>query len=252
MIHLPTLPGAPNADDRPVAAIADAACADARQLQEGGIDGLLLQNASDHPPRRAVPRTTVAAYAAVAAAVRRVTDLPLGISVLKSDPEASFGIALAADARFVRLKSYVGVEIGAEGMVMGCAAEAVRLRRELGATDQIEIWADAVQPTSRPLGDVTASELVSWCVAFGKADRVIVTGRSLDESLEIIRDARPLVQTPLIVGGGVEPDRAGDALLAADGVIVGRYLRGGSLTNAIDPDRVREFVWAARSSDSRA
>lgn len=249
MIHLAPLPGAPNANGRSIGSIATAAIEDARRLQEGGIDVLLLQNANDHPPRSRVPKTTAAAYAVVAAAVRRASDLPLGISVLKSDPESSFAVALAADAQYVRLKSYVGVEVGAEGLVGGCAADAVRLRRELGARDRIEIWADAVQPTSRPLAPVAPAELVAWCATFGLADRVIVTGRSLDESLAIIEAARPAVRSPLLVGGGVAPDQAAEVLRSADGLIVGRYLRAQSLTGAIDLDRVREFVAAARSRD---
>jgi membrane complex biogenesis BtpA family protein len=246
MIHLPPLPGAPNADGRPVAEITEIACEDARRLEEGGIDAILLQNANDHPPRKTIPPPAVAAYAVVAAAVRRVISVPLGISVLKSDPAASFAIAVASEAGFVRLKSYVGVEIGAEGLVEGCAADAVRIRRELGATGRIEIWADAIQPTSRPLGDVPVAELVVWCVAFGEADRVVITGASLTDSLAIIAEARKEVSVPLILGGGIDPATARRALAAADGLIVGRYLRGQSLTESVDVARVRQFVNAAR------
>ena len=246
MVHLPPLPGAPNADGRPVAEIAELACEDARRLEEGGIDAILLQNANDHPPRKTIPAPSVAAYAVVAAAVRRVVGVPLGISVLKSDPAASFAIAVASEAAFVRFKSYVGVEVGAEGLVEGCAAEAIRLRRALGAVGRIEIWADAIQPTSRPLGDLSAGELVAWCVEFGEADRVVITGTSLAASLELLAEARGRVSVPLILGGGVEPATARRALAAADGLIVGRYLRGQSLTDPVDLARVREFVAAAR------
>lgn len=248
MIHLPPLPGAPNADETPMAAIIEAACADAMHLAEGGVDAILLQNANDHPPRTTVPPATVAAYAVVASAVRRAMDVPIGISVLKSDPAASFAIAVAADASFVRLKSYVGVEVGAEGLVSGCAAEAVRLRRETRAFGSIEIWADAIQPTSRPLGDVSVGDLASWCVDFGKADRVIITGGSLDESLAMIATARMRVSAPLILGGGVEPTTARRALEAAEGIIVGRYLRGRSLTAEIDPERLRALMACLRDA----
>lgn len=245
MIHLPPLPGAPNYDGASVSAIADSACSDARLLEEGGIDAVLLQNANDHPPRKRIPTASVAAYAVIAAAVRRITRVSLGISVLKSDPVASFAIARAADAAFVRLKAYVGVEIGAEGLVEGCAAEAVRIRRE-SCANEVEIWADAIQPTSRPLGVVDVGELASWCVAFGEADRVIVTGPTLDASLALVAEARTRVSVPIVLGGGVDPAHARQAYAAADGVIVGRYLRGHSLSAAIDPARVREFMSAAR------
>ena len=248
VIHLPPLPGAPNADEWSVAQIVAFACEDARRLAEGGIDMILLQNANDHPPRKTVSAATVGAYSVVAAAVRRASDVPIGVSVLKSDAAASFAIANAADARFIRLKSYVGVEVGAEGLVEGCAAEAVRMRRELGATKRIEIWADAIQPTSRPLGGPSVTELAMWCATFGEADRVVVTGGSLEESLSLLGEARPHVSVPLILGGGVEPETAARALAAADGLIVGRYLRERGLSGPVDRARLQALVAAARSA----
>lgn len=246
MIHLPSLPGAANASDSSIETIIDVACRDARALADGGMDAILLQNAQDHPPRPTVPVATVAAFAVVAAAVRRTSDLPLGISVLKSDPAASFAIALAADAKFVRLKTYVGAEIGAEGLVEGCAAEAVRIRREIGAARRIEIWADAIQPTSKPLGGASVADLASWCVDFGQADRVVVTGRNLAESIEFVEQTRTRVSVPVILGGGAEAANAERALAASDGLIIGRFLRGGSLANPVSPALVRAVVMAAR------
>jgi len=253
MIHLPSLPGAANAGDWSIERIIELACGDARALADGGMDAILLQNAQDHPPRKTVPAATIAAYAVVAAAVRRVTELPIGISVLKSDPAASFAIAIAADARFVRLKTYVGAEIGAEGLVEGCAAEAVRLRREVGAEHRIEIWADAIQPTSKPVGGASVADLASWCVDFGQADRVVVTGVNLAESIQFVEQARSRVAVPVILGGGADEANAERALAASDGLIIGRFLRGGSLAGSISPSRVRAVVAAARpAADARA
>ncbi|MDQ3491837.1 MAG: hypothetical protein M3452_01070, partial [Chloroflexota bacterium] len=150
-------------------------------------------------------------------------------------------------ARFVRLKGYVGAEVGAEGLVQGCAAEAIRLRRELSAEDTLEIWADAMQPTSRSMSGVSAVETARWCVEFGHADRVIITGASLDDSLTVLRDAREHVSVPLILGGGVGPVTARRALKASDGLIVGRYLRGGTLAGPVERHRVDTFLEAAGS-----
>ena len=112
----------------------------------------------------------------------------------------------------------------------------------------MEIWADAIQPTSRPLGAVAVTDLVSWCADFGEADRILVTGDTLDESLRIIAESRRRVSVPLILGGGVAPEAAAAALEGADGIIVGRYLRGGSLQAPIDAARVATFMRAAGRS----
>lgn len=245
MVHLGPLPGAPNDDGESISGLVDRATNDARMLEEGGFDAILLQNANDHPPTRSISAASLATYACVARAVRAQTTLPLGISVLKSDAEASFAIARAAEANFVRLKGYVGVEIGAEGIIEGCAAAAIRLRRTLGLS-QLEIWADAVQPTSRPVTPLTTPDLVGWAFEFGAADRVIITGDSLSQSQAILSEVRNRAAGPLVLGGGVGPNTIADALGEWDAVIVGRYLRGGNLLAPIDPARVSEFREAAQ------
>nr|MBA3307661.1 hypothetical protein [Chloroflexota bacterium] len=53
------------------------------------------------------------------------------------------------------------------------------------------------------------------------------------------------VSVPLILGGGVEPATARRALDGSDGLIVGRYLRAGSLTAPVDQARVESLVEAA-------
>lgn len=245
MVHLGPLPGAPNDGGGSIDGVIDQAVTDARLLVEGGFDALLLQNANDHPPTRSICASSLAAYACVAREVRGLTVLPVGVSVLKSDVEASFAIARAAELDFVRLKGYVGVEVGAEGIVEGCAAAAIRLRRTLGLSN-VEIWADAVQPTSRPLQPVTAIDLVTWAFDFGEADRVIITGETLEESAALLNEVRSSVTRPLVLGGGVLPNTVAAALAEWDTVIVGRYLRGGDLRAPIDPARVSELRAAAR------
>lgn len=246
MVHLGPLPGAPNYDGESIDMLIERAAHDAQLLIDGGLDAILLQNANDHPPSRLISAPSIAAYACIARHVRNMTALPLGLSVLKSDVAASFGIAAAASANFVRLKSYVGSEIGPEGVLDACAAEAVRTRRQLGLTG-VEIWADALQPTSRPMSPLGPLDLVRWCFEFGEADRVIITGDTLEQSSEILHNVRSVVDGPLILGGGVGPSTISAALAEWDGVIVGRYLRGGDLRAPISAERVAELQERTRS-----
>lgn len=59
---------------------------------------------------------------------------------------------------------------------------------------------------------------------------------------------RSSVGRPLVLRGGVVPETAAVALRVWDGVIVGRYLRGGDLRAPIDAARVAEFRSAARGT----
>jgi len=76
MVHLDALPGAPGFDgDRE--AIRDAMLRDARRLESGGVDALMLENFGDAPfYADDVPKHVVASMAALAADLRRETNLP--------------------------------------------------------------------------------------------------------------------------------------------------------------------------------
>ena len=70
--------------------------------------------------------------------------------------------------------------------------------------------------------------------------------RSLAESIEFVEEARTGVSVPVILGGGADAANAERALAASDGLIIGRFLRGGSLANPVSPALVRAVVAAAR------
>lgn len=233
MVHLLPLPGAANDEGLTIGELVERAVDDATILAEEGYDAILLQNANDHPPTARIGPAALAAYACIAREVAAACSVPIGVSVLKQDVGASFAIARASGSGFVRFKGYVGVEAGPEGLLQGCAADAIRERRVLGL-DDVEIWADAVQPTSRPVGSVSVVDLARWCVEFGKADRVIVTADDVGTSMKLLPALRDAIDRPLILGGGAGPVDIGPAMGAWDGVIVGRYLRGGGLRNPID------------------
>src|ERR1700722_6534132 len=82
VIHLAALPGAPRYDGQPMSEIYAAAEADARTLSEGGVDGIILENASDLPFSRPehIGPSTVAALTAACLAVRAIVPNPIGIT----------------------------------------------------------------------------------------------------------------------------------------------------------------------------
>src|ERR1051325_3729664 len=103
MVHLPPLPGAPLFGGS-MAAVIDAAVADARAGREGGGDALLFENFGDRPFfRGSVPAETVAAMTRVIATVAAAVPLPFGVNVLRNDARSALAIAAATGAAFVRI-----------------------------------------------------------------------------------------------------------------------------------------------------
>lgn len=261
MAHLPPLPGAPEFDgDRD--AVRTRALEDARRLEGGGIDGLVLENFGDapfHPDD--VPKHTVAEMTAVATEVTDAVDVPVGINVLRNDADAALSIAAAVDADFVRVNVHVGTAATDQGVLEGRAHETLRLRDRIDA--DVAILADVHVKHATPIGDRSIERAALEAVERGRADGVIVSGPGTGaetalEDVEWVADALSErcsddSEPPVFVGSGVTTDTVADCFAAgADGVIVGTALKeDGETTNPVSSEHVGDLV-AARVADSSA
>src|SRR5262249_61780994 len=117
MLHIPALPGAP-LNKLDLKAITRWVVDDAGVLADGGVDGLLLENFGDIPfyPHQ-VPPHTVAFMTALGVEVKRQFDLPLGINVLRNDPESALAIAAAIPAEFIRINVHIGARLTDQGVI---------------------------------------------------------------------------------------------------------------------------------------
>ncbi|PGF14807.1 phosphorybosylanthranilate isomerase [Natrinema sp. CBA1119] len=258
MVHLPALPGAPGFDgDRE--AIRTHALEDARRLEAGGIDGIILENFGDVPfYPDTVPQHVVAELTAIATALTDAVDVPVGINVLRNDAAAAVSIAAAVDADFVRVNVHVGSAATDQGVLEGRAHETIRLRDRL-ETD-VAIIADVHVKHATPIGEADIGRAALETVERGNADGVIVSGSGTGvetpvAAIERVTDAlteREDPGTPVFVGSGVTDETVADCLEAgADGVIVGTALkRGGVTTDPVSQERVAALVTAARTAGS--
>lgn len=260
MVHLPPLPGAPEAPDDAAAAMeaaVDRAVGDATALDRGGVDGLVVENFGDAPffPDD-VPKHTVAAITRAATAVAAATDLPIGINVLRNDAAAAVSVAAAVGAAFVRVNVHTGARVADQGIVEGRAHDTIRLRERLGV--DVDVFADTDVKHSAPLAPTGYSaESFADTTERGLADAVIASGSGTGEPIdddalrEVVAERdRHGLDTPVLVGSGVRPATVADRLSVADGVIVGTALKRDAETTApVDPDRVTDLV--ARADAAR-
>ncbi|RBI58831.1 phosphorybosylanthranilate isomerase [halophilic archaeon] len=251
MIHLPALPGAPEFSGD-FDALLKRALADARELEAGGADAVLVENFGDAPfyPDE-VPRHVVASMTRVATEIRRAVELPLGVNVLRNDAAAALSVATAANADFVRVNVHAGARVTDQGVVEGRAHETLRLRETLDS--DVAILADVAVKHSAPLAERPVEELVAETLERGKADGLVVsgpgTGRAVDANLleaVVARRDDLGADAPVLVGSGVTAGNVADLLAVADGAIVGTALKeGGETTNRVDRERVATLVGRA-------
>ena len=253
VIHLDPLPESPRyRGDLP--AIAASAARDARALAEAGFDGIIVENFGDAPFHRSqVPASIVAALTAACMEVRRAVKFPLGVNVLRNDVESALSIAGACGCQFVRVNVHAGAMVTDQGVIEGSAASTLALRRALGLSDDVAIWADVLVKHATPLAGSRAEllpQMAEDTFRRGRADALIVSGAgtgkgtSLDD-VGVVRRAVP--EAPVLVGSGTTLASIKATLDACHGAIVGTWVKqDGKVDRPVDVARVREIVSAAR------
>jgi len=249
VIHLKPLPGAPRYENEAMASIIAAAIRDARTLANGGIDGIMIENASDMPFSRPehIGYETVAALTAVCQEVRNAVETPIGITCVANGAIAGLAVAKAVGAKWVRVNQWVNAYVANEGFLNGPAAEAMRYRAQIGAKD-VSIFADVhVKFGAHAItADRSIAEQATDAEWFD-ADVLIATGTRTGSPTQPaeVNEVRAGTNLPVIVGSGLSPEQVPALMQVADGAIVGQWLKAESRWwNPVDPARVEALMSA--------
>jgi membrane complex biogenesis BtpA family protein len=253
MVHCWPMPGAPGYQGYGMRDIIRHAQSDAEALIAGGCNGIIVENMWDIPFRAGahIPPESIAAHAVVAAAVREVCPLPMGINLVHNGGVALLAIAIAARAEFIRVCMFTGAGVWDAGSFdEGCAADLVRRRSELHA-ESIKILADVDKKHSVRFPGIDLATHIEWTRFFG-ADALIVSGRMTGDAPDLgkVREAKALAgDRPIIIGSGADAGNIAAFMSVADGVIVGSSIKmGGAIAEPVDVERVKRFVDAARGA----
>jgi uncharacterized protein len=247
VIHLKPLPGAPRYDGSPVRDIYDAAILDARALAAGGIDGIIVENASDLPFSRPddIGPETVAGLTAACLAVRGAVDLPIGITCVANGVIPALAVAKAVGASWVRANQWVNAYVANEGLLDGPAPRAMRYRAAIGAQN-VKIFADVhVKFGAHAItADRTVSEQATDAEWFD-ADVLIASGTRTGSPTQPkeVEEVKAGTNLPVIVGSGLTAEQVPIIFAIAEGAIVGQWLKkDGVWWNPVDPKRVEMLM----------
>ena len=214
---------------------------------KGGISAVMIQ---DGTPNSSFARPeTIALMASLGRFAR--TEFPqvqLGIIFRSHDSHAPIAVAYACGAAFVRIKVFVGAMLKADGIQQGCGIDAINYRQNL-AKPNIKILADVHDRTGIPLMNVPIEVAAQWAAKTG-ADGLVLTGFNFEQSLEyVIAVRKSKIETPLLVGGGVNESNLPRVLKYADGVIVSTSLKrkNNSPEDIVqwDLEKIKRFMHAA-------
>lgn len=243
---MPPLPGYPAFTT--IDALIDAALGDLAALEQGGVDGVLVENDFDQPHTLLAGAEIIAAMTRVTREVVTRARVPVGIEVLLNDWRASLAVAAAAGARFVRLDFFVDRVRSKLGIIDPEPAAVVAYRRKIGA-ESVLILCDLQVKYSTPADGPKPLEQSAKEAAAAGADAVIVTGTEtgIGPAAADLLAARA-GGLPVLIGSGLSPANAAALGPLADGYIVGTSLRSGrQATDRVVASQVVTLVRAIRA-----
>ena len=233
MIQPSPLPGSYRHVDKTIDDIVKEVLDETQMVVDNGFDGVILQNMNDMPIKQIAPPEAIAYMTRIAFEIKQhYPYLVLGILV-NSD---------AVNADFVRVEHlFTGANVTSAGILEGQCVEIAQLRKRIRS--KVPVYADIQEVHGVPLGGKPIDAAAWEAVHEAFADGLFVSGKTKQESLEMIQAVRKkLPDTPVILGGGATGDNITELLEYYDGVSVATWVKNGDMKNPIDPKRAEIFM----------
>ncbi len=221
---------------------------EALKLEDGGVDGILLENENDKPHEVQPGPEVVSAMTVIACAVKReLKRTRLGGQILLNDPKGALAICQASGGEFIRTDYFVDRMSRAEhgGEIKIDPKGLMAYRKRIGA-EGVKIFAD-IQVKYAQMLEPRPLEVSARLAEEAGADGILVTSDRTGEAPRIqdILDAKKgAPRTPVLVGSGLDARNARKILEIADGAFVGTAFKVGE---EISLGKVREIISITRS-----
>ena len=243
MVGVPALPGTLRYDGTPVPILAEKCVKEAKTLYAYGIRDIMIQNIGDLPMIQRPGKEITAYMSVIASKVKDALpeDCEFGVSILMNDGEGEL-VRVSGQV----LPGCVGAMVAAGGIETSCMDEVLLLKQKIGSP--VKIRADVHDRTGVPLGNPNLTDACEQALSKGLADVLIITGKNEEETLAMVKEVKAAFPNAVIyIGGGAKPHNLKKFTDAADGVIVGSYLKkDGKIFEELDPVRLEEFMNAWR------
>jgi len=226
---------------------------DLKAFEDGGVDGIIIENNYDTPHKILVEKETIHLMIELSKEIKRKTELPLGVSVLWNDYEAALTIAKEIGGQFIRVPVFVDNVKTNYGDIFANPKEILEYRKKIEAED-IKLFTDIHVKHAELLDKKTIEESAQEAINSG-SDALIITGKWTGdapnmEELERLRNE--IVDLPILIGSGAAQDNIKNLFRYADGAIVSTSLKQGnnddkeinvkSWKQRIDKKKVKELL----------
>jgi len=243
MVHLKPLPGSPRYRPGSMGEVCATAVEEALLLQEGGVDGIQVENIWDYPYLKCeeIGHETVAGLTAAALKVKEAVELPIGINCHLNGVLQSIAVAAAIEAKWVRVFEWTNAYISHAGYIEGAGGRALRYKKAIGA-HEIKFLCDVhVKHGSHFIvSDRSIAQRARDAESDG-ADAIVISGweTGAPPDVKLVRTVKEKVAVPVILG----EENVTELLAIGDGAIVGSYFKiDGNWKSRVDGERVKRFM----------
>ena len=249
VLHMHALPTDPKWDPKTgIQGVLEAARADLRAYQDGGIDGVLFCNEFSIPYTSNVGTVTVASMARIIGELKSEIRVPIGVTVA-ADAMKGFDLAAAVEADFLRGGLH-GAHAGVYGASSVDPGAVERHRYAVGCGNVKTLTAVSPEGT-RQIAERSIEEVVKTLTFNLNPDTLLIysnrPGSSIDTSL--VERVKAVTDTPVFASNGVKVETVKDILKVCDGAVVATGIKyDGKFFNPVDPQRVKDLMKNAREA----
>lgn len=244
MCHLRALPGDPGFDTRKgMNWVIDRAHDDLMALQNGGVDAVMFSNEFSLPYLTKVRPETTTAMARIIGQLMSKIRVPFGVNVLW-DPVASFDLAMATDAKFIR-EIFTGAYASDFGVWDTNVGETIRHQHRIGA-GHVKTLFNIVPEAAVYLGNRDVCSIAKSTVFNNNPDALCVSGltagaRTDSAILKRVKETVP--DTVVLANTGVCLENVEEQLCIADGCVTATTFKKTASSPTLSTRRAWRSLW---------
>lgn len=255
MLHLDYLEGE---NFKGASGVIQKALYDIKALEEGGIDGILIENWKEESLGEFVSTETAKNFEQVVAEIASSIKIPFGFNVLNNDYKLAYSLAKKFGGSFVELDVFVDdvesdFENNAEAIkkpfqIHPNPEAIIEYAKSIGA-DGIPLFV-FVQPKHYKMLDKekTIQTSVKEAIENGASAVLVTKHTGYAPTIELIKEAKSAAGgVPVGIGSGFSAENAKDFLGYVDFAIVGTSIKVDNITdNPVDKNKVIELMGIVR------
>ena len=228
------------------------ALVDIKVLEQGGIDGILIENWKEESLGEFVSNETSKNLTEVVIKLSKIIKVPFGINILNNDYKVAFSVAKKTGASFVELDVFVD-KVKSDFINNQVAKkhpfvidpkpdEICNYAKSIGAGN-IPLFV-FVQPKHYiMLKNKTIEDSARQAEEAGASAILVTKETGIAPTLDLIKKAKSVVNIPIGIGSGFSSDNAEIYLAVADFAVVGTSIKKNGITdNPVDHQKVNDLM----------